>query len=113
MGINAVHVESGIDTSYRRQLITKFKDTKEIEVICNYGIFATGFDVPKLDVVFIARPINSPVLFNQIAGRGTRGLKMDGTKEHILLQVVDKVPPAFVDANPYEQFNFWDNIWRK
>jgi len=112
MGINAVHVESGIDRSYRRQLIKKFKDTKEIDVICNYGIFSTGFDVPSLDVIFIARPVNSPVLFNQIAGRGTRGLKMSGTKEHILLQVVDKVPPAFADVNPYEQFDFWDNVWK-
>ena len=113
MGIKAIHVEGGIDTRFRRQINQKFKETNEIEVICNYGIFATGFDVPNLDVVFIARPVNSPVLFNQMAGRGTRGLKMHGTKEHILLQVVDKVPPAFADANPYEQFNFWDNVWRK
>lgn len=37
---------------------------------------------------------------------------MSGTKEHILLQVVDKVPPAFADVNPYEQFDFWDNVWK-
>ncbi len=111
LGINAIHVQHGIDRTFRRQIIQKFKDTKEIDIICNYGIFSTGFDVPNLDVVFIARPVNSPVLFNQIAGRGTRGLKMNGTAEHILLQVIDKIPPKFADVNPYEQFDFWDDVW--
>lgn len=113
MGVNAVHVEAGIDRSFRRQIIKKFTNTNEIDIICNFGIFSTGFDVPNLDVVFIARPVNSPVLFNQMAGRGTRGLKMNGTKEHILLQVYDKIPPTFADVDPYEQFGFWDDDWAK
>ena len=113
MGINAIHVEAGIDRSFRRQIIHKFKNTNEIDIICNFGIFSTGFDVPDLDVVFIARPVNSPVLFNQMVGRGTRGPKMNGTKEHTLLQVIDKIPPAFADVDLYEQFDFWGDVWIK
>jgi superfamily II DNA or RNA helicase len=112
LGIKAVHVSGDTDRSFRRQINKKFKETTEINVICNYDIFSTGFDVPKLDVVFIARPVNSPVLFNQIVGRGTRGPKMDGTATHTLVQVIDKKPSRFIGFDPYKQYGFWDDKWK-
>jgi DNA repair protein RadD len=112
LGKKAIHVSGETNRSFRRQVNKKFKETKEIDVICNYDIFATGFDVPKLDVVFIARPVNSPVLFNQIVGRGTRGLKMDGTAIHTLVQVIDKKPSRFIGFDPYKQYGFWDPKWK-
>jgi len=81
-------------------------------VICNYDIFSTGFDVPNLDVVFIARPVNSPVLFNQMIGRGTRGPKMGGGPTFILVQVIDKIKSRFIEIDPYEQYSFWHESWK-
>ena len=112
LGIKAIHVSGETDRGFRRQINKKFKDTDEIDIICNYDIFATGFDVPKLDVVFIARPVNSPVLFNQMVGRGTRGPKMGGTPTHTLVQVIDKKPSRFVGFDPYRQYGFWDSKWK-
>ncbi|MDE2588637.1 MAG: ATP-dependent helicase, partial [Patescibacteria group bacterium] len=74
--------------------------------------FSTGFDIPNLDVVFIARPVNSPVLFNQMIGRGTRGVKMGGEDSFILVQVIDKIKSRFIGFDPYEQYGFWDNNWK-
>jgi len=41
-------------------------------VLINVGVLTTGFDYPELDCVILCRPIGSPVLFIQCAGRGTR-----------------------------------------
>jgi DNA repair protein RadD len=113
LGINAVHVDGNTDKRFRRQIIQKFKNTNEISIICNFDIFATGFDVKKLDVVFIARPVNSPVLFNQMIGRGTRGPRVGGTETFSLIQIIDKIKHSrFVGFDPYEQYGFWDENWK-
>ena len=111
LGVKAVHVDGETDKKFRKQIIETFKKTDEINVICNYDIFSTGFDVPKLDVVFIGRPVNSPVLFNQMVGRGTRGKKVNGKSTFILVQVIDKIKSRFIGFDPYEQYGFWDVHW--
>ncbi len=112
LGINSAHVDGDTDSVFRRQIIRKFKETDQIQVICNYDVFSTGFDVPNLDVVFIGRPINSPVLFNQMVGRGTRGISMGGKKSFILVQVIDKFKSARMSFSPYEQYGYWDDNWK-
>lgn len=113
IGISSVYVDDSTDKIFRKQIIKKFKDTDEISVICNFNIFAVGFDVPDLDVVFIGRPVNSPVLFNQMVGRGTRGTKMGAKNDSfILVQVMDKIKSKFMDFDPYEQYRFWDEYWK-
>ena len=57
----------------RERKLNKFKETDEKMIMCNFAILTTGFDAPKVDAIFIARPIQSPVLYNQIVGRGLRG----------------------------------------
>ena len=113
LGVKAIHVAAETEPVFRRQIVNKFRDTDEISIICNYEIFSAGLDIPKLDVVFIARPVNSPVLFNQMVGRGTRGPKMGGTKTHTLIQVIDGKPSRFIDFDPYENYGFWDDDWKK
>ncbi len=114
LGVKAIHVDGTTDKTFRRQIIKKFKETNEINIICNYGILATGFDVPKLDVIFIARPVNSAVLFNQMIGRGTRGIKVGGTSDFILVQIIDKIKNSrFVGFDPYAQYGLWDEHWIK
>jgi len=112
LGVKAVHVDGDTDKKFRKQIIESFRNTDEISIICNYDIFSAGFDVPNLNIVFIARPVNSPVLFNQIVGRGTRGKKMGGKSEFLLVQVIDKIKSRFIGFDPYEQFGFWDKHWK-
>ena len=67
---------------------------EEIKVICSYEIFSTGVDVREeiLMLFFIARPVNSPVLFNQMVGRGTRTReRLGGGDSFTLVQVIDKI----------------------
>ena len=59
------------------------------QIMCNYGVLATGFDAPKVDVVCIGRPTSSSVLYSQMIGRGLRGSAVGGTSECIILEVRD------------------------
>lgn len=113
LGINAIHVSAETDREFRKQIVKKFKESNEINVICNYDIFSTGFDVPNLDVIFIGRPVNSPVLFNQIVGRGTRGIKMGADKNSFtLVQVIDRISSGYSSFDPYQNYAYWDVNWK-
>mgnify|MGYP001493181216 CR=1 FL=1 len=59
------------------------------QIMCNYGVLATGFDAPNVDVVCIARPTKSAVLYSQMIGRGLRGPKVGGTEQCLILEVRD------------------------
>ena len=68
-------------------------------------MLATGFDAPKTDVVFIARPTDSIVLYSQIIGRGLRGPAIGGTEECLIINVADNIRglPDFNEI--YEHFD--------
>jgi superfamily II DNA or RNA helicase len=63
----------------------------EVQVICNAGVFATGFDAPKVDMVLISRPVFSPVRYLQMVGRGLRGTANGGTERCKVVTLVDNI----------------------
>ena len=103
-GFNAAHIDGNTPTEYRKDVIKKFRN-KEIKILCNFGIFATGFDDPKIDAVVIGRPTTSLVLHTQMIGRGMRGEKMGGTKTFDLYRISDELP-GIVLADSY-----FKDIW--
>ncbi|KYG84186.1 hypothetical protein AWW67_03495 [Roseivirga seohaensis] len=90
IGYNAAHVDGGTEKPMRQKLIDDFK-SGEIQIICNYGVLSTGFDAPKTDVVFIARPTRSIVLYSQMIGRGLRGQAIGGTEKCKVITVRDNI----------------------
>jgi len=107
LGISAGHIDGEIGYTRRANLINDFKDGK-IKVLTNYGVLSTGFDVPKIDVVFIARPTASVVLYSQMIGRGLRGPMIGGTDSCKIIDVLDNIE-GYSDADRvYEYFSdFW------
>lgn len=55
----------------REQLVQAFRDGR-IRHMINVGVFTTGFDVPELDCVTLARNTMSLALYYQMVGRGVR-----------------------------------------
>ena len=55
----------------RDSQLAKFK-AGELQAMVSVGILTTGFDYPEVDMLVILRPTNSPGLWVQILGRGTR-----------------------------------------
>ena len=78
-------------------------------VLTNYGILSTGFDVPSVGVVVIARPTSSIVLYSQMIGRGLRGPKVGGKSECLVIDVVDNIQGFGSDAEIYNYFATYRN----
>lgn len=103
IGIASQHIDSSIGKN-RKLVIENFKKNK-LQVLCNYGVLSTGFDDPKIDVVFIARKTSSIVLYSQMIGRGLRGPKIGGTMNVEIVSVEDNLVSLPQNNEIYEYFN--------
>lgn len=106
-GIKAAHIDGGTGSSARKIILNDFKDG-ETNILSNYGVLATGFDAPKTDVVFIARPTASIVLYSQIIGRGLRGPAIGGTEKCMIVNVKDNID-GLPDYNKI--YDYFDNYY--
>ena len=105
-------ITGDMDTNARARAIDEFKsDRSEPMVLCNYGVLTTGFDAPKTSAAVIARPTRSLVLYSQMVGRATRGVRAGGNKEAEILTVVDPGLPGF--GQMQEAFSNWEDVWNE
>lgn len=105
-GRSAAAISANTATATRRFLIEEFR-AKRIQYLCNYQVLTTGFDAPKVDVVVISRPTASPVLYEQMIGRGMRGPLFGGTANCIVIDVEDNLTHRERLA-----FRLYDTYWR-
>ena len=114
-GITSAVITGETGSGIRQMYVRKFKEGK-IKVLCNYGVLTTGFDAPRIDGVLIARPTESPNLYEQMIGRGLRGPKFGGTDECLIWDVLDNIylhtylkSGIFKDASK----TYWDSVDHK
>jgi superfamily II DNA or RNA helicase len=107
-GVEARAVSGTTDPYARRRYVEDFK-AKRIRVLTNYNVFTEGFDVPKVDAVFITRPTFSPNIYQQMIGRGLRGPLNGGKEEVLIVNVADNL------TNFGEEFAFrhFEHLWRR
>lgn len=106
-GYAAAHVDGSTDSPRRAEVIDDFKKGR-IQVLSNFGVLSTGFDAPNTDVVFIARPTNSVVLYAQMIGRGLRGPAIGGTASCKLIDVRDNII-GFGDQD--RVYRYFEEYW--
>ena len=70
-GIQAAAVSGGMKKSERMEFQEKFVN-REIQVLCACDLLNEGWDCPEIEVLFMARPTMSKVLYTQQLGRGMR-----------------------------------------
>ena len=70
-GIKAAAVSGGMKKSERMEFQAKFVN-REIQVLCACDLLNEGWDCPEIEVLFMARPTMSKVLYTQQLGRGMR-----------------------------------------
>lgn len=87
-GRTAYAVVGETPPSLRRAAVGAFR-RGEVEFLVTVNVLSQGFDAPKVSLVMLARPTFSPVLFNQILGRGRRGLASGGTESVRFVYVRD------------------------
>ena len=108
-GIRSNHIDGATPIPQRESIIQSFKENN-INVLCNYEVLSTGFDAPKTDCVFVARPTLSAVLYSQMIGRGLRGPKLGGTPHCHVVTVKDN----FINLPLFDQiYNSFDAYWDK
>lgn len=108
LNIKAAHVDGSTPKIQRTAIINKFKKG-EISVLCNYEVLSTGFDAPQTDVVFIARPTSSIVLYSQMIGRGLRGPAIGGTETCKIIDVIDNIQGF---SNENKVYSYFDDYYK-
>ncbi len=107
---NADVAARAIDTftplATRRQRIEDYRKGR-IRVLTNYGVLAQGFDAPATRAIIIARPTYSPIVYQQMIGRGLRGPKNGGKEECLILDVHDNI----VNFGTELAFKAFDHLW--
>ncbi|WP_055478912.1 DEAD/DEAH box helicase [Sphaerimonospora mesophila] len=105
-GIRAAAIDSATPDADRRSRIEDFRK-KKIRVLTNYGVLAQGFDAPATEVVIVARPTYSPNVYQQMIGRGLRGLKNGGKETCLILDVADNI----VNYDKKLAFTEFEEMW--
>ena len=109
-GVTAFAVDGQTPADHRERVIRRFRgaDPRPM-VMCNFGVLTTGFDAPRTSAAVIARPTRSLVLYSQMVGRATRGIKAKGNATAEIVTVVDPTLPGFGDMS--EAFMNWEDVW--
>lgn len=94
-GHSAVAVSGAMKSAERKEITDKFAKG-EIKVLCACDLLNEGWDCPETEVLFMARPTMSKVLYTQQLGRGMR---LCEGKDSLL--VFDFVDNAGVYNMPY------------
>ena len=76
-------VDGTTNPGIRRKIIKNFRNLTDgkSQILCNFGVLTTGFDVPKIDTLLICRHTRSNALMTQMIGRGQRGETAQGTSD--------------------------------
>ena len=71
LGLAAVAVSADDSHQLREQVIGRLQ-TGQLQVVCSVNLFNEGVDIPAVNTLFLLRPTQSPVVFQQQIGRGLR-----------------------------------------
>jgi superfamily II DNA or RNA helicase len=109
LDIKAAHVDGTTPRDTRESIVNGFRK-QDINVLCNYEVLSTGFDAPKVDCVFLARPTASVVLYSQMIGRGLRGPAIGGTENCLIVNVKDN----FINLPSVEtMYKVFEGYWKR
>lgn len=78
-----------VSTEDNMRKIKEFREGR-IDVLVNVNILTEGTDIPNVQTIFLTRPTTSKILFNQMIGRGLRGVKAGGTEKAYIVSFVDE-----------------------
>lgn len=109
-GFNANSLTGSTPAVDRERIIRDYKDNSpETKILCNYAVLTTGFNAPQTSAAVIARPTKSLVLYSQMVGRATRGVRAGGNETAEIITIVDSELPGF--GAIADAFNNWEDVW--
>ncbi|MFI3253813.1 MAG: DEAD/DEAH box helicase [Eubacteriales bacterium] len=87
-GVKAEAVSGKVNVEERNKILENYENG-DISVLCACDLLNEGWDSPRTEVLFMARPTMSKVIYMQQLGRGTR--KCEGKEDLLVFYFVDKV----------------------
>ena len=103
-GISAAAISANTDVGARRHYVEAFRHNK-LRVLTNYAVLTAGFDAPSVRAIIVARPTYSPVMYQQMIGRGLRG-PLNGGKERCLIVNVEDNIQQYGERLAFTQFEY-------
>jgi len=89
-GITSASISADTESGARRHYVEEFRNNR-IRVLTNHSVLSQGFDAPSVRALYIARPVFSPNVYQQMIGRGLRGPKNGGKEECLIVNVEDTI----------------------
>lgn len=90
--------------SDRQEFFKQFKD-KKINILVNYSILSTGIDLPKVDLLILARKFQQYTTAMQVVGRALRGEKNGGNKTNTIVSIINNSQIINDPSNLYNLIN--------
>lgn len=107
LDVAADSLHSGLEDAIRRERLDRFADGR-VAVMCNHRLLATGYDCPAISDVLLLTPIRSPILFEQMVGRGARGPRTGGRRSANIWQFDDHLK---LHGRPSSYYRYRDFAW--
>lgn len=107
-GTRAASVSSRHGQEIRRHRLRAFEQG-ELSVMVNKQLLATGYDCPAIRHVILSTSIGSPILFEQIVGRASRGPLVGGHARSTVWQFDDHLA---MHGLPRSYYRYSDYDWR-
>lgn len=104
-GVSAVAVSGAMKTSERKEFLAKF-ESGEMRVLCACDLLNEGWDCPQTEVLFMARPTMSKVLYTQQLGRGMR--LAEGKESLMVFDFVDNASQYNMPQSLHRLFRLKD-----
>ena len=104
-GVQAAAVSGSMKASERREYLVKFQKG-EIKALCACDLLNEGWDCPETEVLFMARPTMSKVLYTQQLGRGMR--LSEGKESLIVFDFVDNASQYNMPYSMHRLFKLKD-----
>lgn len=101
-GVSAEAVSGSLKQQKRDKILNDYEEGK-IEVLCACDLLNEGWDSPKTEVLFMARPTMSKVIYLQQLGRGTR--KAEGKDCLLVFDFIDNANMFNMPLSCHRVFN--------
>lgn len=102
LGVSSAYV-SGRMTDKDRQIILESYRLGDVQVLCACDLLNEGWDSPETEVLLMARPTLSKVVYIQQLGRGTR--KAPGKDYLLVFDFIDNTTRYNHSVNTHQLFN--------
>ncbi len=104
-GVKASSVSGGMKPSERKEALANF-ESGDTPVLCACDLLNEGWDCPQTEVLFMARPTMSKVLYTQQLGRGMR--LADGKESLMVFDFVDNASQYNMPQSLHRLFKLKD-----